>query len=76
MNGSLEGLSEEIVAREGTVPFEYFASFVLFCIMRGCVLIQRKITKCAWGKSGACGGNIELMAVSEIYNVRHCLFFI
>jgi hypothetical protein len=40
----------ETVTREGTVYFEDFTSFVPFCILRGCLLIERKVTKCALGK--------------------------
>jgi hypothetical protein len=34
--------------------------------MRGHMLIQRKSTKCTWERNGVCGGNVEMVDISEI----------
>jgi hypothetical protein len=75
----LKWLPVETIARGGNFSFQKFQSYVVFEIIQNniqVVLIQGKIAECMWVENGMQGGNIEVMAISEIYEVSISVYFV
>jgi hypothetical protein len=76
-SGRVEGLFVGAVARDDNYLFRMFLHFVnstSFRIMFSCAATQEKVVERAWEENRVCGGNVELIAISDVFKVSVSFF--